>query len=36
MHNFKGEITFKNVKFAFPTNKENNVLKDISFNVYPN
>lgn len=29
----KGEISFKNVVFAYPTRKELTVLKDISFNV---
>ncbi|MEQ9658790.1 ABC transporter transmembrane domain-containing protein, partial [Fulvivirga sp.] len=29
----KGEISFKNVVFAYPTRKELSVLKDISFNI---
>lgn len=34
-HKFKlkGEISFKNVVFAYPTRKELSVLKDISFNI---
>lgn len=35
-NNFRGQIEFKNVTFSYPSKKELNVLRNISFKVNPN
>ncbi|XP_067910672.1 ATP-binding cassette sub-family B member 9 isoform X2 [Heterodontus francisci] len=33
--NLKGEITFRNVTFAYPTSPQNKILNNVSFTIYP-